>query len=45
MLNVCKVKSREPILPREIPAPLDIEELYKSLVLGLRDYVRKNGFL
>ncbi|MDE3020109.1 MAG: NAD+ synthase, partial [Nitrospirota bacterium] len=37
-------KPRELVLPTE-PVPLDpLEEVYQALVLGVRDYVRKNGF-
>ena len=34
-----------PPRPARIPRPLDrVEEVYDALTLGLRDYVRKNGF-
>jgi NAD+ synthase (glutamine-hydrolysing) len=34
-----------PALPtREAPIPSDVEEVFGALVLGTRDYVRKNGF-
>ncbi len=37
--------SNRPVLPPEIAPELDrVEEIYKALVLGTRDYVRKNGF-
>jgi NAD+ synthase (glutamine-hydrolysing) len=37
-------RPRKPIVPEE-PAILDpLEEVYAALVLGVRDYVRKNGF-
>ena len=35
---------REPV-PAAVPEPLDVlDEVYAALVLGTRDYVRKNGF-
>lgn len=38
------VRKRAPVLSAE-PAPLDpLEEVYRALILGVRDYVRKNGF-
>jgi NAD+ synthase (glutamine-hydrolysing) len=30
--------------PPRTPWPGDVEEVYRALVLGVRDYVRKNGF-
>ena len=34
-----------PALPPSAPTPLEpVEEVYRALVLGTRDYVRKNGF-
>jgi NAD+ synthase (glutamine-hydrolysing) len=30
--------------PREVPALVAVEEVFGALVLGTRDYVRKNGF-
>lgn len=30
--------------PRKSPPPTRVEEIYKALVLGTRDYIRKNGF-
>src|SRR5436309_15375694 len=33
-----------PLLPREVPALAPVEEVFGALVLGTRDYVRKNGF-
>mgnify|MGYP001582048006 CR=1 FL=1 len=34
-----------PPLPKEVETPLEpLEEVYRALVLGTRDYVRKNGF-
>ncbi|HYM69332.1 MAG TPA: NAD+ synthase [bacterium] len=36
---------RPPISRAPLPAPQDeLEEVYRALVLGTRDYVRKNGF-
>jgi NAD+ synthase (glutamine-hydrolysing) len=41
-LLLCEVPSPAPV---ELAAPLsDIAEVYAALTLGLRDYVRKNGF-
>lgn len=36
--------SRPPAAPTRRPALAPLEERYTALVLGLRDYVRKNGF-
>jgi NAD+ synthase (glutamine-hydrolysing) len=37
--------ARPPLPAREVtPAPTGPEEVYRALVLGTRDYVRKNGF-
>ena len=33
-----------PLAPREVPALAPTEEVFEALVLGTRDYVRKNGF-
>jgi len=33
-----------PLPPREVPALAPVEEVFEALVLGTRDYVRKNGF-
>jgi len=33
-----------PLPPRETPEIGRLEEIYQALVVGLRDYVRKNGF-
>jgi NAD+ synthase (glutamine-hydrolysing) len=41
-LLVCEVPATSPGPPAE-PLP-DLAEVYAALVLGLRDYVRKNGF-
>ncbi len=41
-LLVCEVPSPA---PSRLPEPLpDLDEVYEALVLGLRDYVHKNGF-
>ncbi len=40
-------RARMPALPAVLPAALPVslpEEVYQALVLGTRDYVRKNGF-
>ncbi|MEW6376717.1 MAG: NAD+ synthase [Thermodesulfobacteriota bacterium] len=38
------IKKRPP-LPKRDPKPLDrLSEIYSALVLGTRDYIRKNGF-
>jgi NAD+ synthase (glutamine-hydrolysing) len=36
--------SREPVPATVVPFPGDIEQMRRALVLGLRDYVAKNGF-
>ncbi|MFM8552553.1 MAG: NAD+ synthase [Nitrospiraceae bacterium] len=42
--GIAAAKSRAAIVPAE-PVSLDpLEEVYRALVLGVRDYVRKNGF-
>ncbi|HKQ64422.1 MAG TPA: NAD+ synthase [Methylomirabilota bacterium] len=33
-----------PITPPDVPVPGPVEEVFGALVLGTRDYVRKNGF-
>lgn len=39
------VEKYKPAISKEIAAPMDSrEEVYSALVLGLRDYVKKNGF-
>lgn len=40
--GVYKKKRRLP--PRQISPPGPLEEVYKALILGTKDYVRKNGF-
>jgi NAD+ synthase (glutamine-hydrolysing) len=35
---------RPPLSPRETPEVDRLEEIYRALVVGLGDYVRKNGF-
>ncbi|MCH9719031.1 MAG: NAD+ synthase [Actinomycetia bacterium] len=45
LLIVDMPESGPPVAITPIPAPLDTEaEIWAALVLGLRDYVRKNGF-
>lgn len=40
-----RMELTRPTLPEHsAPAPDRVEEVYKALVLGTRDYVRKNGF-
>lgn len=35
----------EPLIPSSMPRDVDlVEEVYRALVVGTRDYVRKNGF-
>jgi len=36
--------ARPPLKPRRISPPTGAEEIYDALILGTRDYVRKNGF-
>lgn len=36
--------AREPLQPAIAPVPGPVEEVYQALLLGTRDYVRKNGF-
>lgn len=43
-LKRCQIKLRPPFPPRKIEKMGSIEEIYKALVLGTRDYVAKNGF-
>ena len=39
------VATRPALEPHQAPAPLELtQEVYEALVLGTRDYVRKNGF-
>jgi NAD+ synthase (glutamine-hydrolysing) len=38
------IRTRSRIIPYLEPALGELEEVYKGLVLGVRDYVRKNGF-
>jgi len=39
-----QVRNRAPIEVRGVEPLTDVAEIYKALVLGTRDYVRKNGF-
>lgn len=45
-LSLAQPAADRPALPAHpmIDAPGDMEEVYRALVLGTRDYVRKNGF-
>ncbi|KPK41284.1 MAG: NAD synthetase [Omnitrophica WOR_2 bacterium SM23_29] len=43
-LKKCKIKLKPPFPPRSIEKLGSIEEIYKALVLGAKDYVTKNGF-
>jgi NAD+ synthase (glutamine-hydrolysing) len=36
--------ARPPLLPRRVERLDEVAEIYRALVLGIRDYVRKNGF-
>src|SRR5215471_18806248 len=36
--------ARPPLKPRRLSPPTGAEEIYEALILGTRDYVRKNGF-
>ena len=39
-----RVVARPPLPPRQVERLDEIAEIYQALVLGTRDYVRKNGF-
>jgi len=43
-LGKCEIKIRPPFPPRRIERLGSIEEIYKALVLGTKDYAVKNGF-
>jgi len=43
-LKKCDVKIKPPFPPRRLEKLGSIEEIYKALVLGTRDYMMKNGF-
>lgn len=43
-LKRCEVKIRPPFPPRRTEKLGSVEEIYKALVTGTRDYVTKNGF-
>ncbi len=43
-LDGAEAQPREPARPPVVPFPDDLEQMRRALVLGLRDYVRKNGF-
>ncbi|HEY4711422.1 MAG TPA: NAD+ synthase [Dehalococcoidia bacterium] len=42
--NEYPVVAKPPLLPRQVERLSEIAEIYQELVLGTRDYVRKNGF-
>jgi NAD+ synthase (glutamine-hydrolysing) len=42
--NECPVAAKPPLPPRQVERSSEIAEVYQALVLGTRDYVRKNGF-
>jgi NAD+ synthase (glutamine-hydrolysing) len=42
--NEYPVAARPPLSRRQVERLSDIAEIYQALVLGVRDYVRKNGF-
>jgi NAD+ synthase (glutamine-hydrolysing) len=43
-LFVVELEAGELRAPERPPWPDDVEEVYRALVLGVRDYARKNGF-
>lgn len=44
VLSSDPVAPYEPVAPPVLPRLEDLEEIYRALVVGLRDYVEKNGF-
>ena len=42
--TVVEFQDAEPIIQKVMPYPGEEEGIYNALVLGVRDYVRKNGF-
>jgi NAD+ synthase (glutamine-hydrolysing) len=44
VLNEYPVAAKPPLPPRQVEGLSEIAEIYEALVLGTRDYVRKNGF-
>jgi NAD+ synthase (glutamine-hydrolysing) len=42
--NEYPVVAKPPLPPRQVERLSEIAEIYQALVLGVRDYVRKNGF-
>jgi NAD+ synthase (glutamine-hydrolysing) len=42
--NEGPVAAKPPLPPRQVERLSEIAEVYQALVLGVRDYVRKNGF-
>jgi NAD+ synthase (glutamine-hydrolysing) len=43
-LKKCEIKIKPPFPPRRVEKLGSIEEIYKALVLGTKDYAVKNGF-
>lgn len=44
-IRIAQPLPSRPALPRQMRQPMaPVEEVYEALVLGLRDYVKKNGF-
>jgi NAD+ synthase (glutamine-hydrolysing) len=44
VLRPVPTPARPPVEPREVVVLPPVDEVYEALVLGTRDYVRKNGF-
>ena len=44
VLNEGPAVAKPPLPPRQVERLSEIAEIYQALVLGIRDYVRKNGF-
>src|SRR5215472_17501266 len=44
LLSPLPARERSPLPPREVEEPSPVEEIYRALILGTHDYVRKNGF-
>lgn len=42
--NEGSAAAKRPLPPRQVESLSDVAEIYQALVLGARDYVRKNGF-
>lgn len=41
---LARSSTRPPLAPHIVPVPSHLQEVWQALVLGIRDYVRKNGF-